>query len=307
MNLEENNPHPDVPIESADAPPPEPALLQTGQLPQEVPPTTPTESQVPAPMAASLPEDIRVPWGWIDLLLFALMALAATFLFSILLAIGFAVFGVPLSRLQKPGSAEGLFVVVSQGILFFVLLGYLFVQARVRFHAPFWRTLGWRPLQTHRVRGAWAYLGLIASGLALALLVQVGSAIFGSKTKLPMEQLFQDRRTAILLVLMAVLLAPVVEETIFRGYLYPLIARTFGISAGIVATGVLFGLLHAPQLWGGWVQIGLLIVVGIVFTYVRAVTRTVLGSYLLHVSYNSFISIAFLIGTHGLRVLNPGP
>jgi hypothetical protein len=122
-----------------------------------------------------------------------------------------------------------------------------------------------------------------------------------------MEQLFQDRRTAALLVLMAVLLAPVVEETIFRGYLYPLIARTFGITTGIAATGILFGLLHAPQLWGGWVQIGLLILVGIVFTYVRAVTRTVLGSYLLHVSYNSFISIAFLISTHGLRVLNPGP
>jgi hypothetical protein len=306
MNLEENNPPLDQPAESAGVPsrPPEPALLKMDQPQQELPPTEP---QVPVPPAAVVPEDIRVPWGWTDLLLFVVLAVAGTFLFSILLAIGFAAFGVPLSRLQKPGSAEGLFVVISQGILFFVLLGYLFLQTRVRFHSPFWRTLGWRPLQTHRVRGAWAYLGLIASGLSLALLVQVGSAIFGTKTQLPMEQLFQDRRTAMLLVLMAVLLAPVVEETIFRGYLYPLIARTFGITTGIAATGILFGLLHAPQLWGGWVQIGLLILVGIVFTYVRAVTRTVLGSYLLHVSYNSFISIAFLISTHGLRVLNPGP
>lgn len=306
MNLEENNPPPDQPLESADAPPRplEPAPLKTGQPPQEV---SSTEPRVSIPPAVVVPEDIRVPWGWVDLLLFVVLALAGTFLFSILLAIGFAVFGVPLARLQKPGSAEGLFVVISQGILFFVLLGYLFLQTRVRFHSPFWRTLGWRPLETHRVRGPWAYLGLIVSGLSLALLVQVGSAIFGTKTQLPMEQLFQDRRTAMLLVLMAVLLAPVVEETIFRGYLYPLIARTFGITTGIVATGIVFGLLHAPQLWGGWVQIGLLIVVGIVFTYVRAVTRTVLGSYLLHVSYNSFISIAFLIGTHGLRVLHPGP
>lgn len=306
MNLEENNPPPDQPIESANVSsrPPEPALLKTDQPLQAA---SPTEPQLSLPPAAVLPEDIRVPWGWLDLLLFVVLAVAGTFLFSILLAIGFMLFGVPLSRLQKPGSAEGLFVVISQGILFFILLGYLFLQARVRFHSPFWRTLGWRPLQTHRVRGPWAYLGLILSGLSLALLVQVASAIFGTKTQLPMEQLFQDRRTAMLLVLMAVLLAPVVEETIFRGYLYPLIARTFGITTGITATGILFGLLHAPQLWGGWVQIGLLILVGIVFTYVRAVTRTVLGSYLLHVSYNSFISVAFLIGTHGLRVLHPGP
>jgi hypothetical protein len=306
MNFEEHNPHPPQPSESFDgpSPPPEPALPDTGPPPHVGPPTEP---QLPVSSAAPVPEDIRVPWGWTDLLLFVVLALAATFLFSILLAIGFAVFGVHLSQLQKPGSAEGLFVVISQVILFFVLLGYLFVQTRVRFHAPFWRTLGWRSLETHRLRRGWAYLGLIVSGLFLALLVQIGSAIFGTKAQLPMEQLFQDRRTALLLMLMAVLLAPVVEETIFRGYLYPLIARSFGIATGVVATGILFGLLHAPQLWGGWVQIGLLIFVGIVFTYVRAVTRTVLGSYLLHVSYNSFISIAFFIGTHGLRILNPGP
>lgn len=306
MSFEENNPPPPQPSESLDgpSPPPEPALLETGPLSQEGPPTEP---HVPVSSASPIPEDIRVPWGWTDLLLFVVLALAATFLFSILLAIGFAVFGVPLSHLQKPGSAEGLFVVISQVILFFVLLGYLFVQTRVRFHAPFWRTLGWRPLDTHGIRGSWVYLGLIASGLLLALLVQIGSAVFGTKAQLPMEQLFQDRRTAVLLMLMAVLLAPVVEETIFRGYLYPLIARSFGIRMGVVVTGILFGLLHAPQLWGGWAQIGLLILVGIIFTYVRAVTRTTLGSYLLHVSYNSFISVAFLIGTHGLRVLTPGP
>ncbi len=143
MNFDENNPPPPQPSESFDgpSPPPDPALLHTGQLPQEGPPTEP---HVPVSSAAPIPEDIRVPWGWTDLLLFVVLALAATFLFSILLAIGFAVFGVSLSNLQKPGSAEGLFVVISQVILFFVLLGYLFLQTRVRFHAPFWRTLGWR-------------------------------------------------------------------------------------------------------------------------------------------------------------------
>src|SRR5690348_9831572 len=125
MNSEENNPPPEQPVESSDvlSRPPAPAPLQTDQPPQAAPLTEP---QIPFPPAAVLPEDIRVPWGWIDLLLFVVVALAGTFLFSILLAIGFALFGVPLSRLQKPGSVEGLFVVISQGILFFVLLGYLF-------------------------------------------------------------------------------------------------------------------------------------------------------------------------------------
>ena len=66
---------------------------------------------------------------------------------------------------------------------------------------------------------------------------------------------------------------------------------------------MLFRSLHAAQLWGGWGQIALLVVVGIIFTYVRAVTRTVFASYLLHVSYNSFLFIAYAISTHGFRHL----
>ena len=303
MTLDDENPLPaDPPDHSGGAlHPPEPVPLEPFQAPTEAPPA-------PQVSETAVPEDIRVPWGWLDLVIFVVLAVIGTFLLSILLAIGFALLGIPPSQLQKPGSsATGLFVVISQAILFFVLLGYLAVQVRVRFHAPFWRTIGWRPLTTTRVPRPFAYLGLVGGGLLLAVFVQVGSAVFGTKAKLPMEELFQDRRTAFLLVLMAVLLAPVVEETIFRGYLYPLIARTFGISTGIAATGVLFGLLHAFQLWGGWVQIALLVIVGVIFTYARAVTKTVLASYLLHVSYNIFISLAFLIGTHGLRVLNPGP
>jgi membrane protease YdiL (CAAX protease family) len=108
-------------------------------------------------------------------------------------------------------------------------------------------------------------------------------------------------------MVMSVLLAPLVEETIFRGYLYPVLARSFGVGAGVVITGTLFGLMHAPQLWGGWGQIMLLIGVGIIFTAARAVSRTVVASYLLHVSYNSFLFIAFLVATHGLRQFPPGP
>ncbi len=69
---------------------------------------------------------------------------------------------------------------------------------------------------------------------------------------------------------LGVLVAPLVEETIFRGFLYPVIARRLGIAAGIAITGTLFGLMHAAQLWGGWGQIALLIFVGVVLTWVRA-------------------------------------
>jgi membrane protease YdiL (CAAX protease family) len=254
----------------------------------------------------SVPEDLRVPWGWLELLLFAVLAIGGAFLISVLLVMVFAAFGVHLSQLQNSESEQGIYAIVSQVVLFFVLLGYLAAQMRLRFRMPFWRTIGWRPLEADRLQRAIAYLGFIMGGFLLALAVQIASARFGTKAKLPMEALFQDRRTALLILLMAVFVAPVIEETIFRGYIYPVVARRFGVGVGIVATGTLFGLLHAPQLWTGWVQIALLVVVGIVFTYARAVRKTVLASYLLHVSYNFFVSVAFLIGSHWLTVLTPG-
>jgi membrane protease YdiL (CAAX protease family) len=304
MSLDENSPLPSDLPPAPDSLPDyaKPELLLISAQTDNVS-VTPDFSVQPA---SALPEDLRAPWGWSDLLVFAIISIAATFLVAILIVAVLAAFGVHLPQLQKAGSAQGLFAVLSQAVLFLGLLAYLAMQMRIRFDAPFWRTIGWHELPRIRLSPAFLYLSLIGGGFLLALLVQVGSVLFGEKTTLPMEALFQDRLTALLLLLMAVLLAPVVEETIFRGYIYPVVARSFGVGVGVFATGTLFGLLHAPQLWGGWVQIGLLIIVGIVFTYVRAVTRTVFASYLLHVSYNFYVSCGFLIGSHWLRNVHPG-
>jgi membrane protease YdiL (CAAX protease family) len=199
----------------------------------------------------------------------------------------------------------GLFTIVHQVLLIFALLGYLAVQIRLIFGLPFWRTIGWRNFEIGKAPRALRYLGLVAGGFLLAVFVLVFSAAFANRTKLPIQTLYQDRRTALLLLLMAVFIAPVIEETIFRGYIYPVVARSFGMATSVLATGILFGLLHAPQLWGGWVQIAALVVVGIIFTYARAVTRTVVSSYLLHVSYNFFTSFAFLLGSHWLHRIPP--
>lgn len=263
--------------------------------------------EIPAPMYSQFPNDLRGPWNWVDLLLLVLIAFAGMFLISIFLVGGFAAFGLTPTVLQKSASDKSLFLILNQTLLSLGLLVYLAAQMRFRFQSPFWRTIGWRPLGTGTIPRRIVYLTLILGGFALSLLIQIASAALQNKTKMPIETFFQDRRSAFLLMLMGVLVAPLVEETIFRGYIYPVVARSFGIRAGVVITGTMFGLLHAPQLWGGWGQIALLIVVGIIFTAARAISRTVVASYLLHVSYNSFLFIAFLVASHGLRHLPVGP
>jgi uncharacterized protein len=268
----------------------------------EAPPVAGIGSDSSSP-SAFVPQDLRVPWGWADLLLLVVVGIGAMVLSTFLLAIIFQSRGISLAQLQRSTREMSIFALADQIVVWLVVFLYLAAQVRLRFDAAFWRTLGWRKLE---VFGSWrrfAYLRFVASGLFLSLLVQLASTVFPAKTKLPMERFFQDRESALILMLMSVLLAPVVEETIFRGYIYPVVARSFGIAASVIATGTLFGLLHADQLWGGFWQIALMVVVGIVFTWVRASTRTVLASYLLHVSYNSFIFFAFLFSSDGLRSL----
>src|SRR5437016_12778899 len=122
---------------------------------------------------------------------------------------------------------------------------------------------------------------------------------------------------------MAVSFATAVSETLFRGYLYPLFASKFsgfaqnagggplrairfGSLVGIFITGILFGLMHGAQLGWTWGLVSLLTLVGVIFTFARAWTGTVLASFLLHLGYNSMIAVTSFVATKGFTHMPPG-
>jgi membrane protease YdiL (CAAX protease family) len=314
MNSDENN---SPPLDSAPAPPYDSAAHVDSA--QRVAPTEASQvdmahaSATPAPFEilptplTSAPDDISVPWGWTDLFLFLVLGIAGFVLISLFAGLALAISGADFHRIQKSPTDLNLLSILIQVLLDLGLLAYLAAQMRLRFHSPFWRTIGWHKLDTSRISPPAYYLGLVLSGLFLSIIVALGSAFSPPKKNLPIQALFQDRYATLLFMLLAVLLAPLVEETIFRGYIYPVIARSFGKVWGILATGALFGLLHASQLWGGWSQIALLVFVGIVLTLARAVSRSVMASFVIHTSYNSLQVIGLLIATHGLRHLPAMP
>jgi uncharacterized protein len=251
----------------------------------------------------SVTEDIRVPWGWTDLVLFVILAVAGFILISLFVGLALAMSGANFHRIQNNPHDINLLSIVIQVFVDLGLLAYLAAQMRFRFRSPFWHTIGWRKPDTSRIPPLVFYSGLIFSGFFLSIIVSLGSSLFPPQKNLPIETLFQDRYATVLFMSVAVLLAPLVEETIFRGYIYPVVARSFGKVWGILGTGMLFGLLHASQLWGGWSQIALLVFVGVVLTFARAISRTVVASFVIHTSYNSVQVIGLLVATHGLRHL----
>ena len=105
------------------------------------------------------------------------------------------------------------------------------------------------------------------SGCGLAIFVALASYNMKNTEHLPIQEIFKNRSGALLLMGMAVLIAPLVEETVFRGYLYPIFAKSLGVLPGILITGVLFGLMHGSQLGWTWGLVLLLTFVGVNFYF----------------------------------------
>jgi membrane protease YdiL (CAAX protease family) len=275
-----------------------PTTEPAASLPHDLPGLSP-----PPQFQGRLSDDLRVPWGWLDVALFVIFGLIASVVITRGLAqVMVSFFGVNANSMfgDSMSTAKSVVLLVSQALLDAAAILFLYLMIFVRTPAPFWRTIGWRELPPGAGAFRHSVIQFLTGGAVLALAVTFVSGFFNSKETLPIEQLLHARISIVLFAVLGVLVAPLVEETIFRGFLYPVIARRWGIAAGVAITGTLFGLMHAAQLWGGWGQIVMLILVGVTLTWVRARTGTVAASYFVHLGYNGLQLIGYLfylIGT----------
>jgi membrane protease YdiL (CAAX protease family) len=277
------------------------------------------------PPASNLPEDLRITWSWPHLVLFAVYAVVSQFAIGIAVLAYYSTNGHLTQRqIRRLFESDPRLIVGTNVLWFGLIILFLYVTLSVLPRLPFWRSLGWKRLDANTLAGKgrpWMYF---LSGSGLSLFVIGASSRVKNAEHVPIQEMFKSRSGAMLLMSMAVLVAPLVEETVFRGYLYPVFARiasrlaqSFGmdspsaIRAGVVTsiltTGVLFGLMHAPQLGWTWGLVSLLILVGIIFTFARAWTGTVFASFLLHLGYNSMLAFLTILGTKGFTYLPPHP
>jgi len=99
----------------------------------------------------------------------------------------------------------------------------------------------------------------------------------------------------ILFVLLAVVLAPIFEEFLFRGVMYAGMMRSWGKwPAGIVVT-LLFGLLHIADVGGYWPALFMITVVGLGLLLVRIKTNSLIPAIAMHSAYNLFQVLALYL------------
>jgi membrane protease YdiL (CAAX protease family) len=139
----------------------------------------------------------------------------------------------------------------------------------------------------------------VAGGVLLAVAVQVGSHLLPAPPELPIEKMFSSALDAWMMSIFGVFVAPFVEEVLFRGLLFPALARRAGVLLSLVVTSLLFGAMHATQLGGAWIQVSFIVLVGVVLTVVRWRSRSLACSTLVHVGYNGLLFAALFVQTRG--------
>jgi hypothetical protein len=292
--------------------------------------------------------DLRQQWpawsGW-DILLIAAITIFSIFVLSGVAMAVAAVLpsfrGVPITDLAR----DARIIVPVQIVAYAIVIGLMALIVRRGYQRRFWRDIEW-----NFPHGNWYWF--VAAGIALAIFVQLSSAVLPIPKQLPIENFFKTTASAYLMGV----------ELFFRGLLYPkaatsvpavfvlglvellivLIAspksgfvlwlipvltvigfcgwmlylwlnlgahafqanadrRRLGNLIGIAATAFCFALIHQSQLGYAWGPLLLLFFVGLVLTAVRARLRTVGGSFLIHVAYNTTLFSLLWISTDHFR------
>jgi uncharacterized protein len=266
------------------SPPEPPEMPVMSGAPPETSPTGDLAMEAPAPPPEPAPETSPEPgpfWGYPDLFLFAGLSVP-----SLLLGILMVKTVLSLLRLHPP---ERVFEVLPEQLAgYLILFGVLLILFRVQYDQPFWSSLGWvdRPLRTVRV---------VLAGTGTAWVVALAGALIRIPNESnPMTELMQGRTALVLMAVFGVLIAPVFEELAFRGFLQPLLVRSFGAVAGVVVAGLAFGLLHYQE-YKSWRHVLLIAIAGMAFGWMRHVTRSTKASIIMHASYNALLFALLLL------------
>jgi len=233
----------------------------------------PAAGPLPAPVPQAEPF-----WGYKDLLTLLCLSFSG-------LALAFLTFALlTFTPLSLP-----LRLFVLQVVFYIFSLGSLAALFRLRYQQPLWRSLGWKTLPLSSAAASLFAGPFLALGLAIA-----GALLRTPELELPFQQMLGKRQIIVLFGVLVVLLGPLYEELIFRGFMMPLLTRTFGAVAGILLTGFLFGCAHGYEYQWSWRHILLIFTAGSIFGWARYKTGSTTAAAFMHATFNLTQFAAFL-------------
>lgn len=128
--------------------------------------------------------------------------------------------------------------------------------------------------------------------IAVLVVAGIGATLSGQETPEFMTETFRTARDAGLLPLYFFsfsVLAPVQEELFFRGFLYRGLSAAIGPWVTIVATSVVWSLIHLQY---DWFYLGEIFILGIAFGWLRKRSGSTILTMLLHGAMNTLAALS---------------
>ena len=267
-----------------------------------------TQSQTPPQDVPAPPEAVAIevrdsapaPWALRDLFLFLAFVPIGFLVANILAGLGYALIQPALhGRLTTDKLATDPFFLLSlQTVFYGLMFAYVYVLVAVGHAQPFWVMLRWRRITAGRI------LVCLMGGTVLTLAIALLPPILPDTNQFPLENMFSSRAAAYAIGVFAIVVAPFMEELVFRGVLFGIFESQVGLRFAIVVTAILFGGLHVPEYWGAWNHMLLIFFVGLVFSLARGRSGSLAPCVFLHVGYNGSMMIALFLSTQQFRNLN---
>jgi membrane protease YdiL (CAAX protease family) len=161
---------------------------------------------------------------------------------------------------------------------------------------PFWRTIRWSWSKKAGLPDyGWMVLG--CAGLAAGLYV-LGSLFVkwfgGGATDIDIL-VKSSLATRVTLAVVAATSAPLVEEVLYRGILYPAMHRKLGMFWAVAIVSFLFAFVHVFQYRNNLSVIAVITILSVTLTLVRAHTGRLLPCFLIHLFFNGVQSVLIVL------------
>ena len=281
----------------------EPSSQQTDWVPEE-------HHEPPAPAPASLPEPLPVSpattrWlAWLDVVkAFGLWVMSILVLLGIpvLVAAPYLIYRIATvgqAAVRPEAIREDKMLIFYSVIgiipahLVTLYLAYLVVTEGGR--RPFWKTLGWEwpaGMSATTVTLLSTLIAIVLYGVAWG----VTSLYGGEKTDLDLL-IESSLYTRIATAFIAFATAPLAEEIVYRGVIYPAIEKVMGMGFAITVVSLLFAGVHVFQYRSNIAVIVVITLLSITLTVARALTKRLLPSFIIHLIFNGVQSVLIVLG-----------
>ena len=245
-------------------------------------------SSAPFPLQLTIENPV---WSGWDVLLIAALTFLTLIVVELLTVLGARFLVFPHTSFgnvaQKP-----VLVILGQFLSYIAVAAFMVMLVEGKYHQPFWQAIRWN----WRDASPW----LVGLGMLTTVLDILGARYLPMPKTTPFDEFFANPRDAYLMAVFAVTVGPLMEELLFRGFFYPVLARRIGAAPAVLLTALPFGLLHYPQ-YKSWAAVVVVMLVGVVLTTVRAMTKSVAASFLVHVGYNGTLMALSALATDGFR------